>query len=417
MTYSCRTPFVPQALGHIDDRVTGNDQVGTITTNQLRGRGKSRRVRTGLSLACLLAAALPTLAPAQVRPAAPAKARNVILFLGDAGGVSTISAAGILANDRPQSLFIQSMPHVALSDTSSLNRWVTDSGAGMTAIMTGHKTNSAMVSAIPAASGDGVTPVKTLLEYAEQQGRSTGVVTNMKIWDATPAACYAHVGARKDKDEIFRQMLAPRFGDGVDILVGKGMADATASFAARGTTAPQAFAKAGYRFGDDPALLAEPGRAAILRDTDFAPLPAVEATVKQLARNPKGYFLMVEWDMHTDDSKAGLRHVIEMDDMIRRIKAVAGDDTLILFTADHSFALRMGGGERGKPLAAQYAAEAARPGVTDATNKVISVQDGHTGEEVIVAASGPGAEAVHGFMPNTRLFGIMMTALGFKPDA
>lgn len=204
------------------------------------------------------------------------------------GPFSTINAGGILANDRPQSLFIQSMPNVALSDTSSLNNWVTDSGAGMTAIMTGRKTNNAMVSAVPNAQGGGVTPVKTLLEYAEQYGLSTGVITNMKIWDATPAATYAHIGARKDKDEIFRQMLAPRFGSGVDILIGKGRADALASFATRQTTADQAFAAAGYRFGEDPALVQQAPRAAILRDTDFAPIPAVEATIGQLKRNPKG---------------------------------------------------------------------------------------------------------------------------------
>lgn len=379
---------------------------------RLCGPGSFGQVlRTGLPVACLLAGAMfagPVMAQ-------PGKARNVIIFLGDAGGVSTINAAGIYAHDRPQSLFIQSMPNIALSDTSSLNRWVTDSGAGMTAIMTGRKTNNAMVSVVPDAPGAGVTPVKTLIEYAEQRGLSTGVVTNMKIWDATPAACYAHVASRKDKDEIFRQMLAPRFGDGVDILIGKGRADAVASFAARGTTAEKAFVAAGYRFGEDTALIGASGRTAVLRDGDFAPTPAVEATIGQLARNPKGYVLMVEWDMHTDDPKKGLQHVIEMDDMIRRISAIAGKDTLILFTADHSFGLRMGGGERGTPLAGQYEAETAKAGVTTANNEVISVQDGHTGEEVIVAASGPGSDQIRGFLPNTRIFDIAMTALDFRP--
>lgn len=111
-----------------------------------------------------------------------------------------------------------------------------------------------------------------------------------------------------------------------------------------------------------------------------------------------------------------MRHVVEMDDMIRRVSAIAGKDTLILFTADHSFGLRMGGGKRGTPLAEQFAAEAAKPGMTVATNEIISVQDGHTGEEVIVAASGPGSEKVRGFLPNTRLFNILMSGLGWKPD-
>ena len=347
-------------------------------------------------------------------PAGAQEARNIILFLGDAGGVPTLNAAGIMAHDRPQSLFIQSMPHVGLSDTSALNNWVTDSAAGMTAIMTGRKTDSGMVSALPSANVGAVTPVKSFLEYAEQRGLSTGVVTNMPIWDATPAACYAHVASRKDKDQIFRQLLSPRFGDGVDIVIGKGQADAVASFAKAGTTPEKAFAKAGYRFGADPAMIRDVARVAVLRDEDFAPTPAVEATIAQLARNPKGYFLMVEWDMHTDNPEKGMKHVIEMDDMIRRISAIVGKDTLILFTADHSFGLRMGGGKRNAPLAQQYAAEAAKPGTTIANNPIISVEDGHTGEEVIAAASGPGAKQVHGFFPNTRMFDVMMNAMGWK---
>lgn len=348
-------------------------------------------------------------------PAHAEQARNVILFLGDAGGVPTLSAAGILAHDKPLSLYIQSMPNVGLSETASLNNWVTDSAAGMSAIMTGQKTNSGMISVVPSADGT-VTPVKTFLEYAEQRGLSTGVVTNMKIWDATPAACYAHAASRKDKDDILRQMVKPRFGDGVDIFIGKGAADATAAFAKDGTTPDQAFTKARYRFGSDPALVRQASRAAVLRDENFAPLPAVEATLSQLSRNPKGYFLMVEWDMHTDDPKKGLTHAIEMDDMIRRISAVAGKDTLILFTADHSFSLRMGGGKRNAPLLQQFDAEAAKPGATIANNAVIGVEDGHTGEEVIAAATGPGADKVRGFFPNTRLFDVMMSAMGWKKD-
>jgi alkaline phosphatase len=345
--------------------------------------------------------------------AEPQQARNVILFLGDAGGLPTLNAAGILAHDKPQSLFIHAMPHVGLSDTSSTDRWVTDSAAGMTAIMTGHKTGNGVVSMAPGAGG---APLKTLLEYAEERGLSTGVVTNMNIWDATPAACYAHVPSRKNKNDIFAQMLAPRFGNGVDILLGKGKADALASYAARGTTAEKAFASAGYRFGEDPALIGTSARAVVLRDEEYAPIPAVTATVQQLARNSKGYFLMVEWDMHTDDPQKGLRHAIEMDDMIRQISAIASKDTLIVFTADHSFGLRLMEGKRGTPLAAQFAAEAAKPGSTPASNGVISVEDGHSGEEVIVAASGPGAERVHGFFANTKLFDVMLAALGWPKD-
>ena len=358
----------------------------------------------------------PAARPIGAKAATPAaRPRNIILFLGDAGGIPTLNAGGLMAHDRPLALFIQSMPHIGLSETSARNRWVTDSAAGMTAIMSGNKTDNGMVGMVPAASPGGApVAVPSFMEVAQARGLSTGVVTNQPIWDATPAACFAHVPSRKDKDAIFAQMLAPRQGKGVDVLIGRGLADADAAFGRRGTDAATAFTRAGYRFGSDPALVAQAPRAAILRDTAFEPTPAVEATVRQLARNPKGYVLMVEWDMHTDDPLKGLRHVAEMDAMIRRIRAVAGPDTLILFTADHSFGLRMTGGDKATPLAAQYAAASAKPGTTAANNPVISVEDSHSGEEVLAAADGPGAEAVHGFFPNTRLFHVMMEAFGWK---
>lgn len=370
--------------------------------------GLSAMATLSLGVAADAASAAPKAKPA------PVHARNVILFLGDAGGIPTLNAAGAYANDRPLSLYIQAMPHIGLSETSSLNRWVTDSAAGMTAIVTGAKTRNAMLSVVP-GQGDALTPVKTILEYAEERGLSTGAITNMPIWDATPAATFAHVAARSNKDEIFRQMLAPRFGDGPDILMGKGLKDAEAVFARAGTRPADAFAKAGYLFGSDPAeIKPTTRRAAILRDDDYAPQPAVDAAIASLSRNPKGYFLMVEWDMHTDDPLKGLRHAIEMDALIRHVSGKVGKDTLILFTADHSFALRMIGGDRARPFADQYA-EAAKANPKPEANTLLNVLDDHAGEEVLIAAQGPGAEQVRGFMPNTALFGLMMRAYGWTP--
>jgi alkaline phosphatase len=373
------------------------------------GRQFARHL-TGRSSALALAAATALLSANSQVQARPA--RNVILFLGDAGGLPTLSAAGIYAHNRPQSLFIQSMPYIGLSDTSALNHWVTDSAAGMTAIVTGYKTNSGMNAVIPTADGTGITPVKTILEYAEQRGLSTGVITNMPLWDATPAACYAHVARRTDKDEIFRQLLAPRFGDGVDILIGKDRGSADAAFAKMGTTTDRAFARAGYLFGQDPSVLTpKTRRAAIIRDEDYAPIPAVQATIASLSRNRKGYFLMVEWDMHTNKLQDGLRHAVEMDDMIRKISATAGKDTLILFVADHSYDLKLLSGARDRPLAEQLASPPGeRPVIAADTTGA------HAGEEVVAAAMGPGAQGVKGFFPNTWLFSVMMSAFGWKAD-
>ena len=155
---------------------------------------------------------------------AEAKAKNVILFIGDAGGIPTLNAASLYKYNQPQKLFLQSMPHIALSDTSAADAWVTDSAAGMSAIVTGQKTNNGVLSQSAAAvrgKRDGEN-LKTILEYAEERGLSTGVLSNMAITDATPAACYAHSNDRGATGQIFAQIMKPRYGDGVDVIIGAG---------------------------------------------------------------------------------------------------------------------------------------------------------------------------------------------------
>ena len=43
------------------------------------------------------------------------------------------------------------------------------------------------------------------------------------------------------------------------------------------------------------------------------------------------------------------------------------------------------------------------------------MDNGPTGEPVMVAAQGPGAERVRGYMRNTDIFHVMMSAFGWKP--
>ena len=73
-----------------------------------------------------------------------------------------------------------------------------------------------MVSQILVRKKDGEV-LKTILEYAEEHGLATGVLSNMTITDATPGACYAHSNDRGATGQIFAQILTPRFGDGIDV--------------------------------------------------------------------------------------------------------------------------------------------------------------------------------------------------------
>ena len=187
-----------------------------------------RRLFLALFAVVLVLPALQAQTPAGRTPPAGTpsaeRARNIILFIGDAGGLPTLNAASLYGYDRPQALFIQKMPHIALMDTSAANNWVTDSAAGMTAIVTGRKTHNGVLSQAEDAvrsQKDGA-PLKTILEYAEERRLSTGVITNDSVAGATPAACYAHVNNRNNTAGIMAQLGKPRAGNGVDLLLGPG---------------------------------------------------------------------------------------------------------------------------------------------------------------------------------------------------
>lgn len=181
------------------------------------------------------------------------KAKNVILFVGDGMGVSTVTAARILeaqlrqtpASGEENLLSFERFPYVALSKTYQTNQQTSDSAPTMTAMVTGVKTEEGVLSIDQSVVHNDHTSVnegntlKTILEHCEERGMSTGVVSTARITHATPAACYAHSPARdweSDKDistfspaaaaagfpDIARQLVEFGFGDGIDVAFGGG---------------------------------------------------------------------------------------------------------------------------------------------------------------------------------------------------
>lgn len=140
------------------------------------------------------------------------KARNVILFVGDGMGVTTITAARILDGQLKKSpyggeenqLSFEKFPYLAHSKTYQANQQVPDSAPTMTAMVTGSKTNDGMLSIDPrvlsnddfeAASRE-ENKLETILEQAEARGMWTGVVSTASLTHATPGACYSHTPNR-----------------------------------------------------------------------------------------------------------------------------------------------------------------------------------------------------------------------------
>ena len=151
----------------------------------------------------------------------PGSAKNIILFVGDGMGVSTVTAARILDGQQKgmsgeeNSLSFGRFPFVGLSKTYNVDAQTPDSAGTMTAIISGVKTDIGALGVDEdvvrgdCESVDG-NQVFTALELAEIAGLSTGIVTTARVTHATPAATYAKSPERdwEDNSELTAAALA-----------------------------------------------------------------------------------------------------------------------------------------------------------------------------------------------------------------
>ncbi|MEJ7624798.1 MAG: alkaline phosphatase [Pyrinomonadaceae bacterium] len=178
------------------------------------------------------------------------KAKNVILFVGDGMGISTLTAARIFEGQQKgesgeeNQLSFEQFPYTALSKTYSVNQQTSDSAPTMSAIVSGVKTDEGVISVNQNVRHADYRTVagnetKTILAHAEESGRSTGLVSTARLTHATPAACYAHSPARdweSDADiarlrkdahdvrfpDLARQLIEFPHGDGIEVALGGG---------------------------------------------------------------------------------------------------------------------------------------------------------------------------------------------------
>lgn len=231
----------------------------------------------------------------------------------------------------------------------------------------------------------------------------------------------AHANNRGDWGVIFPQVFTPRFGDGVDVLIGRGRRQIGEQLEALGTGFDQLareYERPIYAALDN--ITSSNDRPIVVADR-IDVRAATLAALDRLEQSEKGYLLVVEWDAHTDDVREGLQNLVAFDNLMAEVEArVNLDDTLLLFTADHSFGLQVDGGRRGEDLLEGYDAWKAAEGASGDEDLVridnILINGSHTAEEVPALAIGAGAERVRGYFPNTYLFEVMLQAWGWERD-
>ncbi len=340
------------------------------------------------------------------------QAKNVILFVGDGAGVSSVNAASIYGYGKPRALFIQNMPHLALADTSTVKEWVTDGAACASAWATGHKTRNGVVSMSADAERDVKDGeiYKTLFEYAKEQGLSTGVISNEDrtgITDALVSAFYAHHNNRGRSGEIFLQLLNSGYGPDIAIGAGLRVVNAAMEKAGHNNVAGEVKAK-GYAYVNTMEELAGVPSSttrliALMNDENFDFNEAVKQATARLSKNPKGFILIAHSDCHTGKTRTSLDRLVKLDNAARNTAAAFPSNTMILFTADHSYDLRI----KGEKLAETSKA-------FDHKQILASLEDEHTAEEVPFLGMGPGSEGIHGYMSNTDVFRIIMSSFGWQ---
>ncbi|KAF7409755.1 hypothetical protein HZH68_004136 [Vespula germanica] len=299
-------------------------------------------------------------------------------------------------------------------ETYNMDAQVGESSACATALLCGVKANYETVGLDSSARFENCyssfdARVPSLINWAQGQGKSTGLVTTTRVTHATPAALYAHAASRYWEDDgkvppasrpsckdIARQLLEDEPGRNINVILGGGRRH----FVPKVTLDPEEPDKEGRRL-DGRNLIEEWSRNNRMRKvsaryvsnkeqfesvdvrkvnyllglfayshmdfdvdrntTGTGDPSLTEMTLKALrilAKNPEGYFLFVEGGRidhahHYNNAYRALDETLALEEAVRAVvNEVDLMETLIVVTADHSHVLTLGGlaTHRGNPI-------------------------------------------------------------------
>ncbi len=134
--------------------------------------------------------------------------KNVILLIGDGMGFNHLEQTK--KAKELESLHMESMS-LAQCATDSIDG-VTDSAAGGTALATGYKTKNGYVARSPQ---NDQTTLKSIMQYAQEAQKATGVITTDNPYGATPSAFSSHSSSRFNHDNLLER----QFASEIDLIV------------------------------------------------------------------------------------------------------------------------------------------------------------------------------------------------------
>lgn len=321
------------------------------------------------------------------------KPKNVIIMIGDGMGTAQIYAALTVKKDR---LNIARCKNIGFHKTYSSDSFITDSGAGGTAISTGSKTKNGYI-----AMDSSKKPLKTILEKAEDNKLSTGIVVACAVTHATPAAFIAHVPDR----ELYEDIATWYTKTDIDVFIGGGRKYFENRSDKRNLT--DSLIKRNYQLIYDLNKLSTVtnGKLAALLYENHPPKAtenrgnmlsiSSSKALSLLEKNKKGFFMMIEgsqidWAGHDNDEKYLLAEMLDFDDAVGVVLDYAqkNGETLVIITGDHEtggYSILGGDWNAGK------------------VSGKFSTND-HSAVMVPIFSFGPGSENFTGIMENTDIF-------------
>ncbi|MEJ5258949.1 MAG: alkaline phosphatase [Anaerohalosphaeraceae bacterium] len=326
--------------------------------------------------------------------------KNVILCIGDGMGINQIALARQAAAGADGRLWMERMPYTALVYTHNIRGEVTDSAAGITALMCGIKTRNDRIGQ-DSKGADWIS----IAERLQQEGYRIGAVATSTITHATPAGLAAHIHDRNLEAQIAVQLFESR----ADVLLGGGRKywlPQPQGVRTDGRNLPAEAEAAGWQVISSKEQLGALSSGRVLgffasdAMTTLPPEPTLaemtQAALRILSRTtpPKPFFLLMEgsqidWCCHANDAKAAVRQTLLFDMAVREALEFAAADkqTLVLVTADHETGglTLYGGGPKPNWMKSEWSSK------------------NHSNGPVILLAFGPGAEHFTGVLDNTDI--------------